>query len=547
MAIDYATSIRNQITVDVQRYSISQSSGSYLSNELNSFEIQRVAEDTKFFGQVVMSKLNLKMRPASTDYSTDDRWYFRFGQTGQSYEYPFGYFYTTEVHTNENTGEKSITAYDSLKLLEPYTVDDLNLTAPYTIEDFGDAIAAIIGTTTIYANIDSATLALSYSEGANLEGTESLLDCLGWIAEVLGAVCFVDNSNKIVFKRLSVAGNPLYTISRDDYITAKCGEGKRLGKIIYATELGDNVEAHTVAAGSTQAVMNNPFLENREDLDDLVEAAITNYGGLTIGTFEMTWRGNPKYVIGDKIKIERKDGTYLTTFLLDETFTFDGSISSKLRFYWDQSKESDEFANPSTIGEAINQTYARVDKVNKEIALVVSEVSGYSQAISSLQATTSTITATVSTQSQDIAQLQEDTNTINNSINSIEDNTSTAINNINDEIVTLTNQVSAKMTAEDVQIAIQSEMANGVDKITTTTGYTFDEDGLTISKSGSEMTTEITEDGMTVYRDNNAVLVANNIGVEATNLHANTYLIIGTYSRFEDYGSGRTGCFWIGS
>ena len=25
------------------------------------------------------------------------------------------------------------------------------------------------------------------------------------------------------------------------------------------------------------------------------------------------------------------------------------------------------------------------------------------------------------------------------------------------------------------------------------------------------------------------------------------YLIIGTNSRFEDYGSDRTGCFWIGS
>jgi len=38
-------------------------------------------------------------------------------------------------------------------------------------------------------------------------------------------------------------------------------------------------------------------------------------------------------------------------------------------------------------------------------------------------------------------------------------------------------------------------------------------------------------------------------GVGAVNLHAKTYLIIGSYSRFEDYkaNSGkRTGCFWIG-
>ena len=60
------------------------------------------------------------------------------------------------------------------------------------------------------------------------------------------------------------------------------------------------------------------------------------------------------------------------------------------------------------------------------------------------------------------------------------------------------------------------------------------------------MKTQITEDGMTVYKNNESVLVANNVGVEAVNLHATTYLIIGNNSRFENYNDTRTGCFWIG-
>ena len=60
------------------------------------------------------------------------------------------------------------------------------------------------------------------------------------------------------------------------------------------------------------------------------------------------------------------------------------------------------------------------------------------------------------------------------------------------------------------------------------------------------METQITEDGMVVYRNEDAVLTANNVGVDAVNLHATTYLIIGENSRFEDYGGSRTGCFWIG-
>lgn len=52
---------------------------------------------------------------------------------------------------------------------------------------------------------------------------------------------------------------------------------------------------------------------------------------------------------------------------------------------------------------------------------------------------------------------------------------------------------------------------------------------------------------MTVKRNEEEVLKANNNGVDAVNLHATTYLIIGNNSRFEDYDNGsRTGCFWIG-
>ena len=77
--------------------------------------------------------------------------------------------------------------------------------------------------------------------------------------------------------------------------------------------------------------------------------------------------------------------------------------------------------------------------------------------------------------------------------------------------------------------------------------FTFNQEGLTIKKSDVDITTNISEDGMKVSKGSEVVLTANNGGVEARNLHATTYLIIGENSRFEDYDNGsRTGCFWIG-
>ena len=111
--------------------------------------------------------------------------------------------------------------------------------------------------------------------------------------------------------------------------------------------------------------------------------------------------------------------------------------------------------------------------------------------------------------------------------------------------------ISSRMTAveqnaEGLSIQVQNVQTDGVSKISTATGYTFDETGLTVEKSGREIRTQITEDGMQVYKNGNAVLVANSEGVDAVDLHASTYLAVGGRSRFENYGADRTACFWIG-
>jgi hypothetical protein len=110
-------------------------------------------------------------------------------------------------------------------------------------------------------------------------------------------------------------------------------------------------------------------------------------------------------------------------------------------------------------------------------------------------------------------------------------------------------------TTSGLTVSVTNITTNGVDKVKTVEyGFTFDDNGMMIDSSDSVTKTKVDTDGMTVYKkdaDNNAapVLIANNEGVEAIDLSANTYLIIGGRSRFENYttnNSNRTGCFWIG-
>lgn len=125
--------------------------------------------------------------------------------------------------------------------------------------------------------------------------------------------------------------------------------------------------------------------------------------------------------------------------------------------------------------------------------------------------------------------------------------TETAVNSLTEEVESTRQELSeVKQTSDQFTVELQKITDDGVEKVTTKTGFTFNEEGLSITKSDSDISSQITEDGMTVSDSGGALLTANHNGVEAKDLHARTYLIVGGRSRFENYGSDRTGCFWIG-
>lgn len=102
-----------------------------------------------------------------------------------------------------------------------------------------------------------------------------------------------------------------------------------------------------------------------------------------------------------------------------------------------------------------------------------------------------------------------------------------------------------QQTANGISIQVQNIIENGVDKVTTGTGYTFKEDGLRIHKSGEEIENKLDHTGMYVTRSGETILQANNTGVIATDVNVRNYLIVGSHARFEDYEGNRTACFYL--
>ena len=109
---------------------------------------------------------------------------------------------------------------------------------------------------------------------------------------------------------------------------------------------------------------------------------------------------------------------------------------------------------------------------------------------------------------------------------------------------------TVEQTADGVKLSVETIQNEGVDKLKTGMGYTFDDQGLNIHKTDSEITNRLDETGMQVLRNadtdyETVMLRADANGVVATDVTVRNYLVIGTHARLEDYENGRTACFYL--
>ena len=501
---------------------------------LSDFAVERVGEG-KFFGFGIVHTLKVSLIDINREITINPDYTIRVAyivNDSKVYPYPTFHIKPDGIERDETSNTITISAYDSLGKATEHTFSELNLTPPYTYVQVATACKSLLGIGTLSTNNNDG-FNTSFAEGANFEGTEKIRDVLNAIAEATQTVYHVKAygvSGTLRFKRINKDAAVDYEIGRNKYFSLKTTGAAVLSNICHATELGDNVISTSTTEGVTQYVRNNPFWETISmsedgDIGATVDAAATKMSGTSIAQFESEWAGNYLLEPIDKITLEAEDGSSITAYILDDVIHYDGTLSETTRWqYAENDAETD--SNPSNLGDALKQTYARVDKANKQIELVVNEQSTYNNRLSILEVNTQGISATVS---------------------EVKTSTEEAVGAINENFETLSKQVSAKVDAESFEVSVKEIVKEtGVDEVETSTGFTFNKDGLNISKSDSEMTTQITEDGMTIKRSGQETLVADSSGVKAENLHATTYLIIGNTSRFEDFGSDRTGCFWIG-
>ena len=416
----------------------------------------------------------------------------------EDYHYiDFGSYIVKESKIDEEQHTISLECYDRmLHSMMPYDLV-LDYSVGITVKGYLDAICDRLGWEKGYSTFNNCDVLI---DRENYGVNDTFRDVLDDIAEVAGGIiAFVGDELQIIYPTHSGE-----VITEENLRSLKIGKsyGPINSVVLSRTPQEDNIyrqDTDSVSAdGLTEIrIENNQIIDqNREAFMDGICDALF---GLHFELYELESFGIGYINLGDLFTIQTADGKNHTALMLCDDMQITQGVSETSTLA-EPAVTSTDYSAASETDKMLNQTILRVDKQEGEITAVVTRTKNLETDVAGIGGT-------------------------------------------------VTKMAEVMMDEEAVKIKI-TEAIEGIDSVQTSTGYTFDKDGLNIHKDGEEMHNTLDNTGMYVRRGNDVVLEANNKGVNAINLTARQYLIVGQNSRFEDYSNGtdtnRTACFFTG-
>lgn len=380
--------------------------------QIYNWKIERNAEDSKFFGTGVCQKMTLET--IMTNFGSQVRTINPVsGVNGFTFSTPF--FYITEVIQDEVANKITYTAYDGLYFATQHKIKEANLPSTYTIKELAEKAVALIPE---LSGVDTSSLNLPFTS-ANLSGEETCREIFDDIAEATQTNYYVNSENILCFKRMNTIVS--VNVPKTAYFEATTGAVYVLKTIMSVTELGDNASA--TATGSpdvsgievTQYVRENCFYTQLKDtaLNNALKYAINNVGNSYLYEYSIKWRGITATEPFDIISFANKDGLYVEAVLFNDTISYNGGLIEQSSWSY---KAQDETEESSGIGERINNTFARVNKVDNTVKIHAGLINNLQEEYAELNVTVDGINTKVQKNSGDISTLNQTATEINTQV-----------------------------------------------------------------------------------------------------------------------------------
>jgi len=417
--------------------------------------------------------------------------------------------FTSEKPTRASAHSLKVTAYDRISWLDQdLTAWIAGLTAwPYTLYDLARMTCQQCGVQLRNTEIPNGTYLVQHFSAQGITGRQ----IMKWVGQIAGRFCRATPDGEIEFAWYTPSDTHIttyyqggfsysdYQVSPIEKVQLKCSEDD-VGTV-YPDDLLDAV--------NTYAVSGNALLTatGADDLKPIAQALYEQLKAVTYTPCKISIPAGFHIHAGDIVKVTNINGVTVTAFVMTkkqagqrDTLECTGSPRR------DSSSAVNEQSYAALSGKVFN-LQMNVDGLKLENQDTAGKLASLSLDLDGISAKVQKQSEDMEGITQNITELQQD--------------------------------------GESVKLSIKSIQDNGVSKVKTETGFSFDQKGLHISKSDSDMENTLDETGMYVRRNGEDLLRANDDGVLATDVTVLNYLEVGSHARFEDYANNRTACFWL--
>lgn len=489
------------------------SSGAAGSCAVRSFSWTQCVNDSQelTLGSVCSAMVEISLLDAGQEVNIsagDEILVYRQDLSGN--EYKVGVFITQTPQRPTSTSLK-LTAYDRVSLL------DRDLTQwlaglqewPYTLQELAAMVCSACGVPLRHTQLPNGDYRVPKFHAQGVTGRQ----LMGWIGQLTGRFCRCTGDGELEFAWYRE--NPLIFgdgeryyfqngLSFEDYQVAPVD-----GVLIHQNENDVGTRYPDGVAENVYTVTGNPLAaaNTASSLTGIAQTLYEQLQGITYTPCRVALPAGFDVSAGDIVRIRDKTGRDLTAYVMTRKQTGDKDTL--------ESTGSPNRNSPMAVNGMQYQALS-----GKVMNLSVT-VEGLKAENREAEGKAAGLKLDVEGISSEVSRQQTQMETVKTQLTQLE------------------------QTAESMNIRIRTLTEQGGDRVTTQTGFTFDEKGLTISRTGTAMENLLDESGMYVKRSGEVLLQADQDGVRAVDVSVGNYLIVGDHARFEDYGTDRTACFWI--
>ena len=221
-----------------------------------------------------------------------------------------------------------------------------------------------------------------------------------------------------------------------------------------------------------------------------LQALYNLYKELVYTPYELKDRGYPGYEPGDQLGVADPKGTTFI-YLLDGKLEYNGGLKGTTSW---ETNDSVEEPGVNNITEAIKSTYAKVDKANQRIDLVVSNVDETNNSLTQLTLDVNGVKTTVQQQNSKISTIEQTASSITSTVSDLQTDVQglgSDVNNLQGTVSTVQQTATGLTSTVTQQGQTISEIRQDLDSINLTGYVTFNdlETSGSTTINGSNITT----------------------------------------------------------